>query len=71
MIGSNLVNDCRIGWSHVPSNSGNGWGFGRRAIRNTIGIGNGTCGSDGLLALNFANTTVKNLGSGKSTQSFD
>ena len=72
MIGNNLVNDARVGWSHVTLNSGNGWASGVGQFGNTIGIGNGNpTGLDGLLALNFANTTVNNLGSGESTQSFD
>jgi hypothetical protein len=72
MIGSNLVNDLRIGWSHVTLNSGNGWDSSVGQFGDTLGIGNGNpAGIDGLLALNFSNSALSNLGSQVSTQSFD
>ena len=36
-IGNNLVNDARIGWSHVTLNSGNSWASERRAVRQHAG----------------------------------
>jgi hypothetical protein len=71
-ISPSLVNDARFGWSHVTLNSGNGWDKSVGQFGNTLGIGNGNPGSlDGLLALNFSNTLVNNIGSQESTQSFD
>jgi hypothetical protein len=71
-IGSNLVNDARVGWSHITLNSGNAWASGVGQFGNTLGIGNGNPGTlDGLLALNFSNTAVSNLGASEQTQSFD
>ena len=32
-IGNNLVNDARVGWSHVTVNNGNGLGIQRWAVR--------------------------------------
>ena len=72
MIGNNLVNDARFGWSHVTLNSGNSWASGVGQFGNTLGIGNGNPGSlDGMLALNFSNSAVNNIGTQESTQSFD
>ena len=71
-IGNNVVNDARIGWSHVTVNTGNSWGSGVGQFGNTLGIGNGNPGNlDGLLALNFNNSVVSNIGSAVNTQSFD
>jgi len=71
-IGNNLVNDARFGWSHITLNSGNGWASNVGQFGNTLGIGNGNPGSlPGLLALNFSNSAVSNIGSQVSTQSFD
>ena len=71
-IGTNLVNDARVGWSHITLNSGNGWASGVGQFGNTLGIGNGNPANlDGLLALNFSNTAVSNLGAAEQTQSFD
>ncbi len=71
-IGNNLVNDARIGWSHITLNSGNAWASGVGQFGNTLGIGNGNPSNlDGLLALNFSNTAVSNLGAAEQTQSFD
>ena len=62
-IGNNLVNDARVGWSHITLNSGNSWASGVGQFGNTLGIGNGNPGNlDGLLALNFSNTAVSNIG---------
>jgi outer membrane receptor protein involved in Fe transport len=72
MISNNLVNDLRLGWSHVTLNSGNSWASGVGQFGNTLGIGNGNpAGLDGLLAINFSNTAVDNLGAAETTQSFD
>jgi Carboxypeptidase regulatory-like domain len=72
VISTNLVNDARFGWSHVTLNSGNSWDPSVGQFGKTIGIGNGNpAGLDGLLAINLANTTVNNFGTGESTQSFD
>jgi len=71
-IGNTLVNDARMGWSHITLNSGNSWASGVGQFGNTLGIGNGNPGSlDGLLALNFSNTAVSNIGAAETTQSFD
>ncbi len=71
-IGNNLVNDARFGWSHVTLNSGNGWASGVGQFGNTLGIGNGNPATiPGLLALNFSNSALSNIGSQVSTQSFD
>src|SRR5262249_7459022 len=72
LINNNLVNDARIGWSHVTLNSGNGWDSSVGQFGNTLGIGNGNpTGIDGLLALNFSNSALSNVGSQVSRQSFD
>jgi hypothetical protein len=71
-IGNNLVNDARIGWSHITLNSGNSFASGVGQFGNTLGIGNGNPGSlPGLLALNFSNSNVSNIGAAEQTQSFD
>jgi hypothetical protein len=71
MIGNTLVNDARVGWSHVTLNSGNSWAPSVGQFGNTLGIGNGNPGDlDGLLALNF-HSVLTNQGTQESTQSFD
>src|SRR5580693_5862262 len=71
-IGNNLVNDARFGWSHVTLNSGNSWASNVGQFGNTLGIGNGNPGTlPGLLALDFSNSALSNIGSLESTQSFD
>jgi hypothetical protein len=71
-IGNNLVNDARFGWSHITLNSGNAWASGVGQAGNTLGIGNGNPGSlPGLLAIDFSNSVLTNLGSSEQTQSFD
>src|SRR6185312_9531030 len=71
-ISNSLVNDARIGWSHVTLNSGNSWDKSVGQFGNTIGIGNGNPANlDGLLALNFSNSALTNLGSAEQTQSFN
>ena len=71
-IGSNLVNDARVGWSHITLNSGNSFASGVGQFGNTLGIGNGNPGSlPGLLAINFSNSALSNLGTAQQTQSFD
>jgi hypothetical protein len=71
-IGSNLVNDARIGWSHITLNSGNAWASGVGQFGNTLGIGNGNPGAlPGLLSLTFSNSAVTSIGASEQTQSFD
>jgi len=71
-ISNSLVNDARIGWSHITLNSGNSWDKSVGQFGNTIGIGNGNPANlDGLLALNFTNSALTNLGAAEQTQSFD
>ena len=71
-ITPNLVNDARFGWSHITLNSGNSWDPSVGQFGNTLGIGNGNPANlDGLLALNFNNSVVTNLGAAETTQSFD
>jgi hypothetical protein len=71
-IGTNLVNDARVGWSHITLNSGNSWDSSVGQFGNTLGIGNGNPGSlPGLLAINFSNSALTNIGASEQTQSFD
>jgi hypothetical protein len=72
MIGNNLVNDARFGWSHVTVNNGTSWASGVGQFGNTLGIGNGNPGTlPGLLAINFHNSALSNLGTTESTENFD
>jgi hypothetical protein len=72
MIGTNLVNDVRVGWSHIDLSDGTSFASGVGQFGNTLGIGNGNPGNlNGLLALQFANSAVTNLGSAENTESFD
>jgi Carboxypeptidase regulatory-like domain len=71
-ITSNLVNDFRMGWSHITFGSSTGWDSSVGQFGNTLGIGNGNpTGLDGLLALNFSNSNISNQGTQESTTSFD
>lgn len=71
-IGNNLVNEARFGWSHVTVSTGNSWASSVGNFGDTLGIGNGNPANvPGLLALNFNNSLVTNLGTQQSTQSFD
>jgi hypothetical protein len=71
-ISNNLVNDARIGWSHVTVNTGTAWDSSVGQFGNTLGIGNGNPASlDGLLGLNFTRANISNLGTQESTASFD
>jgi hypothetical protein len=71
-ITNNLVNDARVGWSHVTFGSGTSWASGVGQFGNKIGIGNGNPASlNGLLALNFSNSALSNLGTQESTTNFD
>lgn len=71
-IGNTVVNDARVGWSHITLNSGNSWASGVGQFGNTLGIGNGNPGSlPGLLSLSFSNTAVNSIGAAETTQSFD
>jgi Carboxypeptidase regulatory-like domain len=72
LIGNNLVNDARIGWSHITLNSGNAWASSVGQFGNTLGIGNGNPADlPGLLSLTFSNSAVSGLGASEQTQSFD
>jgi hypothetical protein len=71
-IGTNLVNDARVGWSHITLNSGTSWASTVGQFGNTLGIGNGNpTGVDGLLAINFGNSALSNFGTTEQTTSFD
>jgi hypothetical protein len=71
-IGTSLLNDARFGWSHITLNAGTSWGTGVGEFGNTLGIGNGNpSGIDGLLAVNFGNSAISNLGTSEQTTSFD
>ena len=71
-IGNNLVNDARFGWSHVTVNNGTGWASNIGQFGNTLGIGNGNPGTlPGLLAIQFHNSALTNLGTTESTENFD
>jgi len=71
-LSSNLVNDFRIGWSHITFGSGTTWASGVGDFGNTLGIGNGNpAGLDGMLLLKFSNSAVSQLGTQESTTSFD
>jgi hypothetical protein len=71
-IGTNLVNDARVGWSHITLNSGNNFASNVGQFGNTLGIGNGNPGNlPGLLGINFTNSVVSNIGANEETQSFD
>jgi hypothetical protein len=71
-IGNNLLNDLRVGWSHINLSDGTSFGSSVGAFGNTLGIGNGNPANiDGLLALQFDNSAVTNLGSAENTESFD
>ena len=43
-IGNNLVNDLRVGWSHVDLSNGTSLASSVGAFGNTLGIGNGNPG---------------------------
>src|SRR5215469_16301469 len=71
-IGNNLVNDVRVGWSHVDVSDGTSFASSVGQFGNTLQIGNGIPANvDGLLALNFSNSAIHNLGSAVNTESFD
>jgi hypothetical protein len=72
VIGANLVNDARVGWSHITLNSGTSWATSVGQFGNTLGIGNGNpTGIDGLLAINFGNSALSNFGTTEQTTSFN
>jgi hypothetical protein len=71
-IGNNLVNDARFGWSHVTVNNGTAWASNVGQFGDTLGIGNGNPGTlPGLLAIQFHNSALTNLGTTESTENFD
>jgi outer membrane receptor protein involved in Fe transport len=71
-IGNNLVNDARVGWSHITLNSGNSWASSVGQFGNTLGIGNGNPGTlPGLLQLKFSNSALSQLGNQQSTENFN
>ena len=70
-LGPNLMNDFRMGWSHITLNTGSSFVSGVGALGNSIGIGNGNpSGIDGLLGLGFG-SIVSGVGNSLVTQSFD
>ncbi|HSY63839.1 MAG TPA: TonB-dependent receptor [Terriglobales bacterium] len=72
VIRPNLLNDARVGWSHVTLNNGTSWNSGVGQFGNTLGIGNGNPASlPGLLALNFSNTLVSSFGNAETGENFD
>ena len=71
-IGNNLVNDARFGWSHVTVNNGTAWASNVGQFGDTLGIGSGNPGTlPGLLAIQFHNSALTNLGTTESTENFD
>jgi carboxypeptidase family protein/TonB-dependent receptor-like protein len=71
-IGNNLVNDARVGWSHIDLSDGPSWDKSVGAFGNTLQIGNGNPANvDGLLYLHMQNAFVSSLGSAMNTESFD
>jgi Carboxypeptidase regulatory-like domain len=71
-IGNNLVNDARFGWSHVTVNNGTAWASNVGQFGDTLGIGSGNPGTlPGLLAIQFHNSALANLGTTESTENFD
>jgi hypothetical protein len=71
-IGTNVVNDARFGWSHITVNNGTSWGSGVGQFGNSLGITNGNPGTlDGLLAFNFSNSALSNIGNAETTENFD
>ena len=70
-LSPNLLNDFRLGWSHVTLNTGTSFDASVGALGNTIGIGNGNpTGINGLLGLGFG-SIVAGVGNSLVTQSFD
>jgi len=71
-ISTTLVNDARFGWSHITLNAGTNWAASVGEFGNTLGIGNGNpAGLDGLLAINYGNSALSNIGNVEQTTSFD
>jgi hypothetical protein len=71
-IGNNLVNDARFGWNHIIADSGTAWASSVGQAGNTLGIGNGNPANlPGLLALNFTNSALTNLGAVEATENFN
>jgi hypothetical protein len=71
-ISPSLVNDARLGWSHITLNNGTSWASGVGQYGNSLGIGNGNpAGLDGLLAVNLSNTAVSNFGNAVTGENFD
>ena len=71
-VGNNLVNDARFGWSHVTVNNGTAWASNVGQFGDTLGIGSGNPGTlPGLLAIQFHNSALSNLGTTESTENFD
>jgi hypothetical protein len=71
-ITNTLVNDARVGWSHVTFGSGTSWASSVGQFGNTLGIGNGNPANlDGLLFLNFSNSALSDQGTQESTTNFD
>ncbi len=68
---TNVVNDVRVGWSHITLNNGNSFNPSVGAFGDQIGIGNGNpAGIVGLLSLGVGDI-ISGIGSSIITQSFD
>ena len=71
-ISNTLVNDARVGWSHIDLSDGPSWDKNVGQFGNTLQIGNGNPANvDGLLYLHLQNSFVSSLGSAVNTESFD
>jgi Carboxypeptidase regulatory-like domain len=67
----NLINDARLGWSHITLNTGSTFVPSVGAFGNEIGIGNGNpAGIDGLLSMSLG-SFVDGIGNSLINQSFD
>jgi hypothetical protein len=70
-IQPNLLNDARLGWSHITLNTGSSFVPSVGAFGNEIGIGNGNpAGIDGLLGMNLGSFQTA-IGNSLVNQSFD
>ena len=71
LIGNNLVNDARFGWSHITLSDGPSWASSVGNFGDTLGIGNGNpSGHPGLLSLAF-HSFPNNIGDMMHTEYFD
>jgi hypothetical protein len=72
-IGNNLVNDARIGWSHITLNSGNALGIrASDSLATRWALGTAILEAfPACLRSNFSNSAVTSMGAAEQTQSFD